>query len=198
MYAYLMDMLECPVCHGTLRWDVTEETEDRIETGMATCLQCSAAYPICEGIGIFLTSHLPRTDSWEQVESQLMLYLREHPDLERDLVDVTTDTLGRTDLAYRAMVLEERKEFQRSKALDELAEKGIDTAEYRACWQSQVEYVLEQVAGIKGPIIDLASGRGDLVEEMAQRLDRPIVATDFSPHILRRDRKRLEARGLLR
>lgn len=196
MHTYLTDMLECPTCHGVLRWDIVEERGDRIETGTATCQECSVAYPIREGIGIFLTPDLSRKDLWEQVDSQLMLYLREHPDLERKLMDVPIDTLGAADLSYRAMVLEERGEFQQAKELEELAEEGIYTAEYRTCWQSQIEYVLDQVAGSGGPIIDLASGRGYLVDKMAQRLERLIVATDFSPRVLRRDRRWLEAMGL--
>jgi ubiquinone/menaquinone biosynthesis C-methylase UbiE len=47
-----------------------------------------------------------------------------------------------------------------------------------------------------GPIVDLASGRCYLVEEMAQSLKYPIVATDFSPRVLRQDRRRLESLGL--
>jgi len=37
-------------------------------------------------------------------------------------------------------------------------------------------------------LLDLASGRCDLVIELARALPRPIVATDFSPHVLRHDR----------
>lgn len=46
------------------------------------------------------------------------------------------------------------------------------------------------------PVVDLASGRGYLVEVLARELDRPIVATDFSPRVLRRDRLWLEFLGL--
>lgn len=196
MHTYLIEMLECPVCHGMLKWDVIEEREDRLEAGTANCQECSAAYPVREGIGIFLTPDLPRKDLWEQVDSQLMLHLRERPDLERKLMDVSINTLGPADLFYRALVLDERGKYEKARELEELSEEGIYTEEYRACWQSQIEYVIEEVAGLEGPIIDLASGRGYLVDKMAQRLDRLIVATDFSPRVLRRDRMWLEAMGL--
>jgi uncharacterized protein YbaR (Trm112 family)/SAM-dependent methyltransferase len=196
VHTYLIEMLECPVCHGMLKWDVIEEREDRLEAGTANCQECSAAYPVREGIGIFLTPDLPRKDLWEQVDSQLMLHLRERPDLERKLMDVSINTLGPADLFYRALVLDERGKYEKARELEELSEEGIYTEEYRACWQSQIEYVIEEVAGLEGPIIDLASGRGYLVDKMAQRLDRLIVATDFSPRVLRRDRMWLEAMGL--
>jgi uncharacterized protein YbaR (Trm112 family) len=179
-----------------LKWDVIEEREGRLEAGTANCQECSAAYPVREGIGIFLTPDLPRKDLWEQVDSQLMLHLRERPDLERKLMDVSINTLGPADLFYRALVLDERGKYEKARELEELSEEGIYTEEYRACWQSQIEYVIEEVAGLEGPIIDLASGRGYLVDKMAQRLDRLIVATDFSPRVLRRDRMWLEAMGL--
>jgi uncharacterized protein YbaR (Trm112 family) len=196
MHTYLIEMLECPVCHGMLKWDVIEERENRLEAGTANCQECSAAYPVREGIGIFLTPDLHRKDLWEQVDSQLMLHLRERPDLEQKLMDVSINTLGPADLFYRARVLDERGKYEKARELEKLSEEGIYTAEYRACWQSQIEYVIEEVAGLKGPIIDLASGRGYLVDKMAQRLDRLIVATDFSPRVLRRDRMWLEAMGL--
>jgi uncharacterized protein YbaR (Trm112 family) len=196
VHTYLIEMLECPVCHGMLKWDVIEEREGRLEAGTANCQECSAAYPVREGIGIFLTPDLPRKDLWEQVDSQLMLHLRERPDLERKLMDVSINTLGPADLFYRALVLDERGKYEKARELEELSEEGIYTEEYRACWQSQIEYVIEEVAGLEGPIIDLASGRGYLVDKMAQRLDRLIVATDFSPRVLRRDRMWLEAMGL--
>jgi uncharacterized protein YbaR (Trm112 family) len=196
MHRYLVEMLECPVCRGKLKWEVIEERENRIETGMANCLECSATYPVREGIGIFLTPDLSRKDLWEQVDSQLMLHLRERPDLERKLMDVPFHTLEPADLFYRALILEERGKYKEAGELEELSEEGIYTAEYRACWQSQIEYVIEEIAGLEGPIIDLASGRGYLVDKMALRLDRMIVATDFSPRVLRRDRMCLEAKGL--
>jgi len=45
---------------------------------------------------------------------------------------------------------------------------------------------------MEGPIVDLASGRSYLVEKIVQSLKRPVIASDFSPSVLRRDRQRLE------
>jgi len=87
-------------------------------------------------------------------------------------------------------------EYKQARALEKLAEKGIYTREYRACWQSQIEYVIEQLARAEGPVVDLASGRCYLVEQVARRLDRLVVATDFSPRVLKRDRAWLKVMGL--
>lgn len=196
MHLYLLDMLACPICHGGLDWEITEEKDNRIETAQAICPECSAAYPVREGVGLFLTPDLQRDDLWEQVESQLVQALRKHPELEEQLMGVSKDKLGPADLFYRAMVLEERGEYLEAKEVEQLAEEGIYTPEYGACLQSQCDHVIEQLSKSDGPIVDLASGRCSLVEMMAQRLDRPIIATDFSPQVLRRNRRWLGAFGL--
>ena len=189
MHTYLMEMLECPVCHGTLQWDVLDEEGDRIEEGIAKCKECSASYPIEKGIGVFLSPDFPRNDLWEKVDSQLMMFLNEHPDQKRMLMDVPVETLEPADQFYRALMLEEMGKYQEARKLEKLSEVGIYSAEYLKCWKSQMEYVIEMVAEMEGPIVDLASGRAYLVEKMAQRLDRYLVATDFSPQVLRRNQK---------
>jgi hypothetical protein len=45
-------------------------------------------------------------------------------------------------------------------------------------------------------VVDIASGRGFLVERLAHAGDRPVVATDFSISALRRSRKRFSVLGL--
>ena len=196
MHTYLFEVLECPSCHSELAWTVTERGEDRVETAEARCKACATTYPVREGIGLFLTPDLPRDDLWEQVDSQLIQYLREQPDVERKLMDVPLETLAPADQFFRALVLEERGEYAEAKAAEDVASVGLYTSEVLVCQESQVNYVLEHLSASDGPIVDLASGRGYLVEEMARRLQRPIVATDFSPRVLRRDRRWLEFLGL--
>jgi ubiquinone/menaquinone biosynthesis C-methylase UbiE len=70
------------------------------------------------------------------------------------------------------------------------------TPEQINCWDSEREYVIQWLSTAEGPIIDLASGRCYLVEELARKLNGPVVATDFSPSVLRGDRKRLQSLGL--
>jgi len=163
------------------------------------CQACSAIYAVRDGIGLFLAPELPREDLWQQVDSQLTQYLRQHPDVERQLMQGPVDALGPADQFYRALVLEERGNYAAAKAVEDLALAGLYTPEYLACWSSQVNYVIEWLAASDDPddpIVDLASGRCYLVEKLAQSLNRRIVASDFSPHVLQRDRLRLEGHGL--
>ena len=189
MKKYVVDMLECPVCHHQLDWKIVSEDQDRIEQAEANCPGCEAVYPVRDGIGIFLTPGLTRNDTWDQVDSKVVLYLRDHPDIEKQLMDGPVEKLAPTDQQFRAMVLDERGQFAEGRKTEELANTNLYTSEYMAAWNSQFEYVLENLSTFSGPIIDLASGRCYLVEKIVSQLRRSVIATDFSPSVLRRNRK---------
>jgi len=163
MHSYLTEMLECPVCHGELAWTVTERRGNRIEKAEAHCVACAATYPVREGIGLFLTPDLPRNDLWEQVDSQLVQYLRENPEVERQLLDSPFDTLAPADQFFRALALEERGEYAQAKAAKDLANTGLYTPEHLACSDSQVNYALGLLSASDGPIVDLAAGLSALL-----------------------------------
>lgn len=196
MHTYLIDMLECPACHADLEWKIGERAERRIITAEATCPACTTVYPVRDGIGLFLTPDLPRNDLWEQMNSGLIQYLSEHPELERQLLDSPLENLNPTDQFFRALMLEAQGNYREARAAEETANRGLYTPEYLACWISQFDYVIAQLSATSGPIVDLASGRCYLVETLAHRLQRPIIATDFSPAVLRHNRHRLENNDL--
>jgi len=54
MHNFLLEMFACPACYGTLKWDIMEQRDDRIEAAEALCTACGAVYPVREGIGLFL------------------------------------------------------------------------------------------------------------------------------------------------
>ena len=196
MQTYVRDWLVCPVCQGELAWRITDQEGDRIVTGEATCGLCAAAYPIRDEIALFLTPDLPRNDLWEQVDRGLVRYLQAHPDLQEQLLTRPLETLAPADQLFRAFLLEEQGHFAAAKTAEQLAHSGLYTEAYRHCWHSQIEYVLAQLADGLGPVVDLASGRGYLAEQMARRLPRPLLVTDFSPKVLQRNREQLRRLGL--
>ena len=220
MLNFVMDMLQCPQCRGTLRWHIAKQSRERILEAVAACNVCPSTYPVREGIALFLTPELPRDDLWEQAESGLMQHIRAHPEVERRLMDVPLESLGPADQFFRALVLEERGEYAQAKRAAELAHSQLYTPEYLACLFNQRQYVVTHVAGSLEPIVDLASGRGDLVEALVragagerigvgmrsrigsiwskrwQAYNSPVIASDFSPRVLRRDRRWLEFFGL--
>jgi uncharacterized protein YbaR (Trm112 family) len=196
MHDYLVEILICPACHGELAWEITRRAGERIEQAEARCQECGAVYPVLEGIGLFLTPDLPRNDLWQEVDSHLARYLQANPEVEQRLMGTPLEELAPADLFFRALVLEERGEYRAAKTIEEKANQGIYTQEYLDCWASQRDHVLARLSGSPGPVVDLASGRCYLVEEMARKLTCPLVATDVSPRVLRQDRHRLESFGL--
>lgn len=196
MQDFLIEMLECPSCYGELNWKITQHQGDRIEEAEVNCKKCGSTYPVKEGIGLFLTPDLPRNDLWEQLDSQLIQYLRENPQIESKLMDAPLNTLNPADQFFRAQVLEERGEFAQAKAIANLAYSKLYAPEYLKCNNAQINYLIAQLSIFEGPIVDLASGRGDLAGLLIRKLKQPIVFTDFSPQILRRNRRWLDFFGL--
>ncbi|MBN1965987.1 MAG: methyltransferase domain-containing protein [Anaerolineae bacterium] len=194
MQEFLLSMLECPLCHGDLRWRIEAGEAGCIDTATATCTDCEATYPIREGIGLFLTPELPRDDLWEQVGSNLSHFLDTNPDTARALLDGPLDALNPADQFLRAMALEDRGEFAAARRATASAWPGLYTPEYRTCAEQQLRFVVDQVNAqdSDAPIVDIACGRGQLIERLAEHTTRPIVATDFSPRVLRRNRRYFE------
>jgi uncharacterized protein YbaR (Trm112 family) len=192
MKEYLIDMLCCPVCHEELGWSVEEKVDDHIEDGVAACEGCGVSYPIRDGIGLFLTDELEREDLWEQVDSALAKHLREYPELDAQLIKVPLEALGPADQLFRAMILEERGDFAGAELAEDRAQGGLYTQDYLRCWQSQVDTLIEAVKDSDGPIVDLASGRCYLVGKLIGQTNAPIIASDFSPRVLRRNRRWLQ------
>jgi hypothetical protein len=129
-------------------------------------------------------------------ESRQMRYLRDHPEIEETLLRSPLDALNPADQYYRAQALEARGEFAAAKVAADRAQQGLYLAQSQADIESQFETVIAHLAGSDGPIVDLASGRCYLVEALLRALQRPIVATDISLPVLRRDRRYLEHWGL--
>jgi hypothetical protein len=147
-------------------------------------------------IGLFLTPDLPRNDLWEQSGSGLSQFLAAHPEIERKLLETPLEGLAPADGFLRAMLLEELGRYPEASQVHALADRGLYTPEYRCCRESQLDWLLDWLSRAQGPVFDLASGRGNLVELLLRRLDRPMVATDFSPRVLRDDLRRWQSLGL--
>ncbi len=185
-------MLECPDCHGTLDWDIIKRKKGHIETAEAHCSRCEVVYLVRDGIGIFLASDLPRNDLWEETEDHLTQYFRCYPKAKKQLMETPLKALNPADQFFRAQLLEKEGKYSEAKEVEEIATKRLYTQAYLDCWESQVAYLLGMLSLSEEPVVDLASGRGHLVEKLVSSTERPIVVTDFSPQVLRRDRQRFE------
>ena len=195
MHDFIIEMLQCPACHGTLAWEIQAQHGAQIESAQVRCQNCAATYEVREGIGMFLVPDLQRVDLWEQAGTGIAQFLAQRPHIEEQLLASPLETLNPADAMFRAMVLEERGECEPAIAAFDYARPHIYTPEYLAGWQSQVDFVVERLATRSGPIVDLATGRGYLLEALLDRLPNVVIGTDVSPRVLRRNRQRLEFLG---
>lgn len=196
MHEFLVDLLVCPECHDELIWYIDDRRGDHIQKGEARCLACKASYLIRDGIGMFLVPSLHREDLWQQVDSHLLGYLRKHRLVARRLMEVPLTSLAPADQFFRALVLEERGEYQAAREAEALAQAGLYTADYLQAFQCQLDYLAQRLASAEAPIFDLASGRGYLIEHLIPVVNQPLIASDFSLQVLFRNRRWLEERGL--
>ncbi len=188
MHKYIINMLECPICHQELDWEIKEENQERIIEAKATCPRCGIFFPVIDEIGYFLTDEIQRKDLWEESGNHLDNQIKKYPELEDKLMNSPLESISPADQFIRAMVLEERKEFKNAKHVFSVAWEGLYTPEYSECWDNQIKYVIDAVKDMTSPIVDLASGRGYLVERLAKSTENQIIATDFSPRVLKRNK----------
>lgn len=195
MQEFVVKMLCCPVCHGELVWEIKEKFTHRIDHADAACAGCGAVFQVREGIANFVAEPEAGVDLWEQADSALLEHLDEHPEIKQKLLYGPVDALSPSDLFFRSMALEELGEFERARLLEGKANRGIYTEAYMACWDSQIDYVVKALAAGSGTVVDIASGHGYLAEHVLLETDRPMIITDFSPHVLRRNKQWLESVG---
>lgn len=196
MHKFYTEMLECPVCHGNLSWEIKEENEERIINAAVICDGCKADYEVRDEIAMFLTPDLPRNDLWEQGESELIKYIDNNIEVKKALLETPEEELNGADYWYKAFYYELKKEYDKSFEMFKKARYMIYTKEYIDAWDTQMSFVINEVQNQSKPIVDIASGKCYLVEKFLNQLDNYIVATDFSPTILMRNRDYYKSKGL--
>ncbi|SHK54744.1 Methyltransferase domain-containing protein [Hathewaya proteolytica DSM 3090] len=190
------DMLQCPKCHGQLQWNICEESESRIINAEVTCSQCGAKYEVKDEIGIFLTPDLQRNDYWEQGKGGLHEYLDSEPLKKEEFLSTDEDKLSPGDYWGKLFYIEEEKNYKKAHEMYRMALKKIYTTELMEAWDSQQTYVLKQLKGTTAPIVDIASGRAYFAELLLKNLPNEIMATDFSPTVLMRDKQYFQVNGM--
>lgn len=196
MHKQYVDMLICPECRGKLEWDIKEENEERIINASIHCTECNYMYEVRDEIAVFLTNSLSRNDLWQKNESSLEKYFKEYPQVYEKLMNTPEEELGGADYWLKASCLEMKGDYERSCKMFQNAFKKIYTKDYIDGWMSQMDYILESVKKQNKPVVDIASGKGYLVEKLLKETNNYVVATDFSPNILSRNKEYYTFTGL--
>ena len=141
------------------------------------------------GIAAFLPSPPGPEDLWASADRETAEFLATDPDRARRLMDEPVERLHPTDLLVRALVHDARREFGTAKAAADRAMEGLYTPECRAASRDQMRHLRERLEGRPGLVVDLASGRGSLLEFLLPGTSREWVGTDLSTTVLLRDRR---------
>jgi uncharacterized protein YbaR (Trm112 family) len=195
MHKQYMDMLVCPLCHNELKWNIKEENQERIINADIKCSSCQSEYEVRDEIAVFLTNNLSRNDLWEKGESELEKYLRENQDIYDKLMNTPEEELNGTDYWYKASCFEMKRDFITSSRMFKSAFKKIYTRDYIEGWKSQIDFIVNKIED-DNPVIDIASGKGYLVEKLLEKTKNYVVATDFSPTILARNKEYYKFKGI--
>lgn len=123
-------------------------------------------------------------DSWEENKSGLALFFEEHPEVVRALDEAGSDSLNGADLAAKSALYQSRGLFKEAAELFRDAWRKCYPAEYIRAFEAELDFIAGELAGCPGPVTDIASGRGMLVEKLLEKTGAPITATDISQSVL--------------
>lgn len=151
------------------------------------CKSCDSHFPVHRGIGAFLLMEDQRDDLWEETNSQIEALAKSEPEKIRLLLESPIETMNPTDLFFRGLVLDSRRQYKGAREARDLALERSYSPEQRASMSDQMQFVRRQMVGSPGPVVDLASGMGSLLEVLLPGADQHFVATDLSPRVLMRD-----------
>ncbi|MCM1991843.1 methyltransferase domain-containing protein [Oceanirhabdus seepicola] len=196
MHKQHINMLECPVCHGDLIWEIKEQKGDRVINAEIICSKCKADYEVRDEIAVFLTPDLPRNDLWEKGESGLEKHFKENPEIYKELMTTPEEELNGADYWFKASYLDMKGNYEESSRMYKRTHEKIYTQDSINGLKSQKEFVIKNIENDNDTIVDIASGKGYLVEAMLQDTNNYIIATDFSPIILERNREYFKFKGL--
>jgi ubiquinone/menaquinone biosynthesis C-methylase UbiE/uncharacterized protein YbaR (Trm112 family) len=195
MFKEIKELLECPACHGELTWSIQNQTTERIVNARISCNDCHANYEVKDEIGMFLTPDLVRNDLWEKVDGVIESFFKENSSILETLEKTDPNMLSGADLWYLAAYYEAKQEFEKSKSLFEIAFPKVYEADYLDAWNSGMDYIVSNMKSDK-MMVDIASGRGYLVRKALENTVNSVVATDFSPTVLLRNKAYYKHLGL--
>lgn len=125
-----------------------------------------------------------RKDSWEENRSGLSLFFQGHPDIAAALEESDNGSLNGADLAAKSALYQGRGLMREAAELFRQAWSRCYPAEYVSAFEAEADFIAGELANCPGPITDIASGRGMLVERLLKKTRAPITATDLSQSVL--------------
>ena len=123
-------------------------------------------------------------DAWAENQSGLSQFFREQPEVVRALDEADNMSLNGADLACKSALYKERGLLREAAELFRLAWRKCYPADYVREFESHLDFIAKELAGCPGRVVDIASGRGMLVERLLCGLNTKVTATDVSESVL--------------
>jgi SAM-dependent methyltransferase/uncharacterized protein YbaR (Trm112 family) len=192
MHKPVLDRLVCAACRGDVNWQVAAAEAGDVLSATAACASCGATYEVRDGVAIL--APFDAQDIWRDSTRGLADALAAEPATRQALMGVPLFDLNGADLVFRAMVHEARGELAAAAQAIATADPLLYGAEQRACRDALLAACVRHCAASDW-VLDVASGRGTLVELLA-RAGIPVVASDLSAVAMLRLRARMADAGL--
>lgn len=190
MHKSLVPLLICPVCRGELKSRVDKEDASHIIEGGFVCQSCKRAYPVIDGIGVFLSGEEIADDFWKEQETFAATFRRQHPVRYFLLTKTLLGNIRPEHYFLKGLLLENEETLEK-------ASKRIYTKDYLIGYEKTKKALFEIEKDSPDIILEIACGRGGFFKSFLQsRKGRAVyVASDFSLTVLRNNLKWLRRHG---
>lgn len=189
----LMKKLFCPMCRSDLEWNIEEKNRHQLIKGRARCVKCGAVYPVEDSMAVFLPPKCQDMRIWERGE-RVSRARMEQSCLSGQSANAEQDMSSEQILKKISQVEDINTEIS-----VDLYEKYMNTIGMRNTFAILNELCKQCVEQIEeeGIVLDFASGKCILAEEIINARKFELVISDINPIILNKSKNNLQKKGCL-
>lgn len=189
----LRKKLFCPMCQSDLEWKIEERTKHQLVKGRACCVKCGAVYPVENSMAVFLPPKLQDMRIWKRGERVAKAQIEESS-LSRQMVSVEQDMSSEEILKKISQV--EDIDAEVSTVLYEKYMEKVGMKNTFAILNELTRQCVEQIEE-EGIVLDFASGKCILAEEIVNAGKFQLIISDINPIILGKSKNSLQKKGCL-
>lgn len=113
-----------------------------------------------------------------------MRLLDENPQFREDLESQPEEALNGADTFAKAGLLQDQGRFLEAARLQQAAWEKCYSPAYHQSFLAHLDFIAQSLRDCPGLVVDVASGRGTLLNHLLSRVGAPLVASDLSPTVL--------------
>lgn len=176
-----LHLFVCPICKGELNWKISEYRNNTIMTGEACCQMCGKIYPVNDSITIFLDPKIQDMRIWERSERNMSGKNIKH----QKCIENNNNSWG---ILQQIGIIENRNIQDTAGYYKEYFEK-LGMLETMTNFFHMIDFCVQLLPRKEHVILDIASGKGLLINEIIQKTKNEVIVSDINPLILRKNRE---------